>query len=56
MGALMIDAAVAITADEQQSRDAFAWFRSDDDAIQRHRDGLTLDGQDLRRCCGRSPS
>ena len=48
LGALMIDAAVAITADEQQSRDAFAWFRSDDDAIQRHRDGLTLDGQDLR--------
>jgi len=48
MGALMIDAAIAITADEQQSRDAFAWFRSDDDAIQRHRDGLTLDGQDLR--------
>ena len=37
MGALMVDAAVAITADEQQSRDAFAWFRSSDDAIQRHR-------------------
>ena len=48
MGALMVDAAVAITADDEQSRDAFAWFRSTDDAIQRHRDGLTLDGQDLR--------
>jgi hypothetical protein len=47
-GELMIDAAVAITADDQQSRDAFAWFRSDDDSIQRHRDGLTLDVQDLR--------
>jgi hypothetical protein len=45
---LMIDAASAVTADEQQSRDSFAWFRSDDDAVQRHRDGLTLDGQDLR--------
>lgn len=47
MGELMIDAAVAITADPQQSRDSFGWFRSTDDAIQRHRDGLTLDGQGL---------
>ena len=47
LGALMIDAAVAITDDEEQSRDAFAWFRSTDDEIQRHRDGLTLDGQGL---------
>ncbi|MET0458684.1 MAG: hypothetical protein ABW195_05525 [Ilumatobacteraceae bacterium] len=48
MGELMVDAAVAITTDDQQSLDAFRWFRSTDDAIQRHRDGLTLDGQDLR--------
>ncbi len=47
IGALMVDAAIAITADEQQSRDSFGWFRSTDDAIQRHRDGLTLDGQGL---------
>ena len=47
MSELMVEAAVAITRDEQQSRDAFAWFRSSDDAIQHHRDGLTLDGQGL---------
>jgi hypothetical protein len=43
----MVDAATAITDDEQQSTDSFAWFRSDDDAIQRHRDGLTLDAQGM---------
>lgn len=47
MGGLLVDAAIAITVDAQQSRDAFGWFRSTDDAIQRHRDGLTLDGQGL---------
>jgi len=41
----MIDAATAITHDQQQSRDSFAWFRANDDAVQEHRDGLTLDGQ-----------
>jgi hypothetical protein len=47
LGRLMVDAATAITDDEQQSKDSFAWFRSDDDAIQRHRDGLTLDAQGM---------
>ena len=44
---LLIDAAEALTADEQQSRDGFAWFRSSNDEIQRYRDGLVLDGQGL---------
>jgi hypothetical protein len=47
VGRLMLDAATAITRDQQQSRDSFAWFRSSDDDIQKHRDGLTLDGQGL---------
>jgi hypothetical protein len=47
MGTLMVDAARAITKDEQQSRDAFVWFRSSADAIEKHKDGLTLDGQGL---------
>jgi hypothetical protein len=42
---LLVDAAAALCDDEQQSRDNFAWFRGDDDDIQRHRDGLTLGGQ-----------
>jgi hypothetical protein len=47
VGALMIEAAQAITADGRQSRDAFAWFRNNRDDINTHRDGLTLDGQGL---------
>ena len=47
MGRLMLDAATAITRDEQQSRDSFAWFRFGNDAIEKHRDGLTLNGQGL---------
>ncbi|MFJ1760076.1 Acg family FMN-binding oxidoreductase [Amycolatopsis sp. NPDC088138] len=42
---LLVDAAVALCADDRQSRDNFAWFRGHDDEIQRHRDGLTLGGQ-----------
>ncbi len=45
LGALLIDAATALVADEQQSTDGFVWFRSSNDEIQRHRDGLVLDGQ-----------
>jgi len=45
LGALLVDAAEALAADEQQSIDNFAWFRPDNDAEQRHRDGLVLDGQ-----------
>ncbi len=44
-GELLVDAAEALVADEQQSIDNFAWFRPDNDAEQRHRDGLVLDGQ-----------
>ena len=47
LGQLMVDAATAITQDEQQSRDGFAWFRPSDDSIQQHRDGLTLDALGL---------
>jgi hypothetical protein len=42
---LLVDAAAALCADEQQSRDNFAWFRPDNDEVQRHRDGLSLGGQ-----------
>jgi hypothetical protein len=45
MGALLLDAARAVVDDVEQSTEAFAWFRDDRDAIDRHRDGLTLDGQ-----------
>ena len=47
LGRLLVDAAEAIVADEQQSRDSFAWFRGSNDAVQRYRDGLTLDAQGL---------
>ena len=47
LGALMVEAARAVTADDTMSRDGFVWFRPDADAIAEHRDGLTLDGQGL---------
>jgi hypothetical protein len=47
LGQLLVDAAEALVADEQQSLDNFAWFRTDNDDEQRHRDGLVLDGQGL---------
>jgi hypothetical protein len=47
LGRLLVDAATAVTRDEQQSRDSFVWFRADNDAVQAHRDGLTLNGQGL---------
>ncbi len=47
LGELLVDAARAVTADTRQSTDAFAWFRSSRADIDRHRDGLTLDGQGL---------
>lgn len=47
IGALMVDAARAVTRDEQQSRDGFALFRSSWDDIQKFKDGLTLDPQGL---------
>lgn len=47
LGDLLESAARAVVADERQSREGFAWFRADDDAVQQHRDGLTLDAQGL---------
>lgn len=47
MRSLILDATRAIVNDTSQSRQAFAWFRNDRDDIDRHRDGLTLDGQGL---------
>lgn len=45
LGALIAAASAAVIADRDQSAQAFAWFRNDRDDIDRHRDGLTLDGQ-----------
>jgi hypothetical protein len=47
LGQLLVDAALALTRDEQQSRDSFAWFRSNNDAVQQHRDGMSLDPQGM---------
>jgi hypothetical protein len=47
LGTLIIEATQAIVGDQQQSAESFAWFRSSRDAIDTHRDGLTLDGQGL---------
>ncbi len=47
MGQLLVDAATALTHDEQQSRDSFAWFAGTNDDVQRRRDGMTLDAQGL---------
>jgi len=47
IGALMIAAAQALSEDRQQSVDDNRWFRHDWDAIQRHKDGLTIDAQGL---------
>lgn len=49
LGGLIIEATQAIVADDQQSRDSFAWFRNDRDDIDEHKDGLTLDVQGLSR-------
>jgi hypothetical protein len=47
IGSLMVSAADALTRDRQQSVDDNRWFRHDWDAIQRYKDGLTLDAQGL---------
>ncbi|MEP7178876.1 MAG: hypothetical protein ABI775_07300 [Pseudonocardiales bacterium] len=47
LSALLIDAAEAVVADQDQSAEGFSWFRNNRDAIEKHRDGLTLDGQGL---------
>jgi hypothetical protein len=47
IGSLMVATAQALTDDREQSISDNLWFRHDWDAIQRHKDGLTLDGQGL---------
>ncbi len=47
MGSLLVDAATALTHNEQQSKDSFAWFTGSNDEVQRRRDGMTLDAQGL---------
>jgi hypothetical protein len=47
LGALYVEATEAITADADQSAEAFSWFRNDRSDIDKYRDGLTLDGQGL---------
>jgi hypothetical protein len=48
LGDLLVEATRAHVADDEQSRASFAWWRSDWDEIQRHKDGLTIDGVGLR--------
>lgn len=48
VGGLLLDAAKSINADEKQSYDnSLRWLRQDEEAIQSHRDGLTLDTMGL---------
>jgi hypothetical protein len=47
LGDLLVNSARAVVDDDQQSRAAFSWFRDTRSDIDRHRDGLTLDGQGL---------
>lgn len=47
-GELLVEATRAHVADGGESKASFAWWRSDWDAIQRHKDGLTIDGVGLR--------
>jgi hypothetical protein len=44
---LLVDATRAHNADEQQSQDSFAWWRSTWDEVQDRRDGLNIDGVGL---------
>ena len=47
VGSLIVAATEAIIADDQQSMDSAKWFRLKWDEVQTHRDGLTLDAQNL---------
>ena len=44
---LLVDATKAHNDDEEQSVDSFRWWRNDWDQIQRHKDGLNIDGVGL---------
>lgn len=47
LNGLLIESAEAIVADREQSIEGFSWFRNNRDAIEKYRDGLTLDAQGL---------
>ncbi|GLI26575.1 hypothetical protein ARHIZOSPH14_08170 [Agromyces rhizosphaerae] len=47
LGDLYVRATEGIVADDEQSVEAFAWFRNDRADVDRYRDGLTLDAQGL---------
>jgi hypothetical protein len=47
MAARIVEAAQAIVADSEQSRDSGAWFRNTWQEVQARRDGLTIDAQAL---------
>jgi hypothetical protein len=47
VGSLVVDATQAIIADSEQSADSAKWFRMSWDAVQQHRDGVTLDAAGL---------
>lgn len=47
IGDLMVRGSEALVADEEQSRDSFAWWRETWQQLQTRRDGLTLDAQTL---------
>jgi hypothetical protein len=47
LGTLYVEATQAIIEDEEMSVEGYSWFRSDRRAVERHRDGLTLDCQGL---------
>jgi hypothetical protein len=46
-GELIVQATKAIIADRQQAADSARWFRDSWQAIEKHRDGITLDAQGL---------
>jgi hypothetical protein len=46
-GELLVEATQAHVADEEQSVASAAWWRSSWDAVQTHKDGLTIDGAGL---------
>ncbi len=46
-GVLLVEATRAYAADDQQSRDSFAWWRYSWEQIQKHKDGLNIDGVGL---------
>jgi len=47
LGELIVDATIAHIADDEQSKASFAWWRSSWNEIQRHKDGLNIDGVGL---------